>query len=142
MIRIVTGLPGSGKSTLVKNNMKPGDIVYDLDRIAGALTMKEEERENMLARKIAVWTRKQFLDVIFEAMESVKDADCYIISTNPNPSVIEMAKQYDEDVQVFFITTKFVDRKLPAGVEDGVEENIIKFLDRCEEMKVRVIRIV
>lgn len=34
---VVTGPPGSGKSTLVKQQAQPGDLVWDLDEIAGVM---------------------------------------------------------------------------------------------------------
>lgn len=34
---VVAGAPGSGKSTLVRDSLQPGDIVVDMDAIAAAL---------------------------------------------------------------------------------------------------------
>ena len=36
-VYIIDGAPGSGKTTYVKNHKQPGDLVVDLDLLAGAL---------------------------------------------------------------------------------------------------------
>lgn len=37
MLTIVTGAPGSGKTTWVENQRQPGDLVFDMDAVAAAL---------------------------------------------------------------------------------------------------------
>jgi predicted ABC-type ATPase len=37
MITVVTGPPGSGKSTFIKDQAKPGDVVIDMDDLANVL---------------------------------------------------------------------------------------------------------
>lgn len=44
MVTLVCGLPGSGKTTYVKNNIKDG-LCYDLDYIAWALRLEGEHTE-------------------------------------------------------------------------------------------------
>ena len=41
MITIVTGPPCGGKSTYIKTNAQPGDIVIDMDELARALVVGE-----------------------------------------------------------------------------------------------------
>lgn len=48
MLYIVTGLPGAGKTTYVKNCMKLNDIVYDLDYIAEAIVLGREKTRNSI----------------------------------------------------------------------------------------------
>ena len=43
---IVVGPPGSGKTTWVRENMKPGDIVLDLDKIRSTLLGTTEEHQD------------------------------------------------------------------------------------------------
>lgn len=142
IINIVTGMPGSGKSTWVKNHMKKGNLVYDLDRIAGALTYNEEERENLSARRIAVELRLEMIEAILSEADGRNDLDCYIISTNPRKDMLDSIQAHLLDVLVVLITTKFTDRNLPAGVEDGIQEHIVSFLDQCEEQRIPIYRIV
>jgi predicted kinase len=41
VLTVVTGPPCSGKSTYVRQQAQPGDVVIDLDRIALALTVED-----------------------------------------------------------------------------------------------------
>lgn len=141
-ITIVTGMPGSGKSTWVRNHMAKGDIAFDLDRIAGALTYSEEERENLSARRIAIELRPEMIEAILSEADGRNDLDCYIISTNPRKDMLDSIQAHLLDARVVLITTKFTDRNLPAGVEDGIQEHIVSFLDKCEEEKIPIYRIV
>lgn len=135
-------MPGSGKSTWVKNHMKKGDLAYDLDRIAGAFTFSEEERENLVARHIAIILRLEMIEAVLSEADGRNDLDCYIISTNPRLDILDSIQAHLLDVRVMLISTKFKDRNLPAGVEDGIQEHIISFLDKCEEEKIPIYRIV
>lgn len=42
---LVVGLPGSGKTTWVRQRLGPSEIAYDLDQLAGALRLKGQHEE-------------------------------------------------------------------------------------------------
>lgn len=44
MIKLVTGLPGSGKTTYVKRHMRANDCAYDVDYLAAAFRCNEAHR--------------------------------------------------------------------------------------------------
>jgi len=41
MVKLICGLPGSGKTTYVKKHIKPGDMVYDFDALCKAVTYSD-----------------------------------------------------------------------------------------------------
>lgn len=61
-VTLVIGLPGSGKSTWIKNNIGSG-ICYELDAIASAfrLTVPHAEKEHAGARRMAAALRRSWL---------------------------------------------------------------------------------
>ena len=87
MIYIVTGLPGAGKTTYVKNKMKPNDIVYDLDYIAEAIVLGREKTRNSIY--ITNKLLKPFID-----LSSDIEADVYIIRSAPSKEEIELFNRY------------------------------------------------
>lgn len=58
MVYIVHGAPGSGKTTFVKDNMKSGDLIVDLDLIKHAISM---------------CSKAQVLDNLYEVSESIRE---------------------------------------------------------------------
>lgn len=87
MIYIVTGLPGAGKTTYVKNKMKPNDIVYDLDYMAEAIVLGREKTRNSIY--ITNKLLKPFID-----LSSDIEADVYIIRSAPSKEEIELFTSY------------------------------------------------
>lgn len=62
---IVTGAPGSGKTTFAKETRRAGDIVIDLDYLAAALMASEnphDNRDDVL--DAAFFLRNQLIDAI------------------------------------------------------------------------------
>ena len=61
-VTLVIGLPGSGKSTWIKNHLGSG-ICYELDAIASAfrLTLPHAEKEHAGARRMAAALRRSWL---------------------------------------------------------------------------------
>lgn len=44
--KIICGLPGSGKTTYIKDNIKKGDLVFDYDEIQAALSFQPKHLTN------------------------------------------------------------------------------------------------
>jgi predicted kinase len=61
---IVWGSPASGKTTHVRNNMKNGDLIIDLDLIKQAISMQEktEAPDNLL--NIAISIRETLYNIV------------------------------------------------------------------------------
>ncbi len=98
---IITGLPGAGKTTYVKNKMKSNDLVYDLDYIAKSFTYGYKTSNSI---KI---TNKILSTFIEEAMKL--NGNVYIIRTSPSSDELELFNRYNcefieiqEDVSVCY----------------------------------------
>lgn len=77
---LVWGSPGSGKSYYVKQNMKNGDLVVDLDLIKQAISFKgkTEASDNLLPIALAI------RDFIYEMIEyRMFDVDVWVIAGVP-----------------------------------------------------------
>lgn len=87
MVTLVCGLPGSGKTTYVKNNMKDG-LCYDLDYIAWALRLEGEHNDfHQEARLLA----NEFLYGFMTLAHKYTD-DIWIIRTAPKEDELEFLK--------------------------------------------------
>lgn len=83
---VVIGMPGTGKTTYVKTNMKRG-VVYDLDAIAGALRLQPPKSENY---KPARWIANSLARGFTEAAHKYVN-DVWMIRTAPTvEEIIEM----------------------------------------------------
>jgi predicted kinase len=85
MIRIITGPPCAGKSTFVRDNALPGDIVVDMDLIAASLVVDDIESHDYSqeVRRIARAARKS---AVREALTvgQVSRRNVWIVHTDPN----------------------------------------------------------
>lgn len=103
-IIIVTGAPGSGKTTYAKQNRRAGDIVIDLDYIAAALmlsTNPHDARQDVL--DTAFFLRKQLIDAI--ADNRIAYSRAFIIATNDAKKLQERLGGIIVDVDQGFIDT-------------------------------------
>lgn len=78
MLTIVTGPPAAGKSTYVRTNAQPGDIVIDLDALAVALGSPDSHQH---PRDIAAVARAARAAAIEAA--SLTRASTWLIHTSP-----------------------------------------------------------
>ena len=143
MIILVTGLPGTGKTIWVKGHMKPGDIVYDLDRIAGALTYSEEERENNVARYLANDMYDSFRSTV-EWDNIPFTGDVYIIRTNPGMKEARLlagANANRNGAEVLVFGKEYTDREFSPMFKAALATELEVFLDSCREAGIEVKRI-
>ena len=79
IVRVVHGSPLSGKSTYVKENIKPNSIVYDYDRLETSLTYKDShEREKTNAHTYIIGFRLTMINLL---KKDTKLDEAWIITT-------------------------------------------------------------
>lgn len=113
MIRVIEGAPGAGKSTYVKDNATPGDVIIDMDRIATALwvpTSSESHSYPDTVRVIAREARNQAVKTAIQIHQSMNRTNVWIIHSNPSP---EMRRKYRS------VSARFVN--LDPGMEECIE---------------------
>ena len=133
MVTLVCGLPGSGKTTYVKNNIKDG-LCYDLDYIAWALRLEGEHKDfHQEARLLA----NEFLYGFISLAPKYTD-DIWIIRTAPKENeldflkphkIIIMKNQYDiterKDYSWVYVDEEEKIERLKCIKEYAQENNII-----------------
>lgn len=119
MKTLVIGLPGTGKTTYVKNNLRNG-LVYDLDAIAAAVRLAEpHEEHHSAARQVANDLLSAFLDSASKCTN-----DIFIIRTMPDQK--ELSLIHPEKIVV--CTHIYVDRDYSMNMSqfikklDGIEQ--------------------
>ena len=71
---VITGPPGSGKTTWVKENMKDGDIVLDLDAIKAALLGNRDSTFHSDVDKGTVKTLEKMRDAFYRSVNNRDNA--------------------------------------------------------------------
>lgn len=90
---VVTGVPGSGKTTWVKDRAKPGDLVWDLDAMGSTLALLPTFPRPQKVIDALLAMREGLLDYL--AQES--DISAFIIVTDPKEAA-SIAEQIHADV--------------------------------------------
>ena len=110
-LNLIIGLPGTGKTTIAKQNRKEG-LVYDLDYISAAFCLSEPGKDNKASRKMANSMAKAF------AINARKYANrIYIIRTAPT---IEELEAYEID-RLIICKTIYEERKDTENLEEKQE---------------------
>lgn len=97
-VKIITGPPGAGKSTHVRENAGPHDVVIDLDRIAMAIMHPATEDTHhypTYIRHIAIGMRSAAITRATKLRESVS---VWIIHSVPSPDQLEEYRRYRWEV--------------------------------------------
>jgi predicted kinase len=90
---VVTGPPAAGKTTWVRANAQPGDIIIDYDRIAQALTVDgaDTHRHSRILARVTFRARSAAIN---EALRVCDRADVYLIHSAPRPDALARYHQH------------------------------------------------
>lgn len=99
---VITGPPGSGKTTWVKENMKDGDIVLDLDAIKAALLGNRDNTFHSDVDKGTVKTLEKMRDAFYRSVNNRDNAGmAYIITTqNDSKKLEELCEKVHAELKV------------------------------------------
>lgn len=78
MVYLIYGSPCSGKSTYIKEHMKCGDLLCDVDLIYGAISGQEPHTAELYTHEIACELNSVLKDIIRDRKGGWKDA--YVVS--------------------------------------------------------------
>lgn len=90
MISVITGPPGSGKSTYIQLNARPGDIVIDMDRIASALWVPTTEETHSYPDEVKTIAREARNAAVKSAIQTAhmaRNLNVWVIHTDPSPGM-------------------------------------------------------
>ena len=121
---LVCGLPGTGKTTYVKQHLGSG-LCYDLDQIAAAFRLAEP------GEIIGEPARKMANDLLIGFANKANDytGKVYIIRTAPDLGEVEKIKPS----RVVMLTKVHVDRGIPIGDKQSRLNNIKHY---CEQFAI------
>lgn len=132
---LIICLPGTGKTTWVKNNLGQNDLCFDLDWLAAAMVLgSEHERKNWVAKRVI---NKLLLPLVSE-MEIETNrvgGNVFIIRCAPDWNELD---DLDPDYVLFFVKEYDIShRKLidNTGLSEA-RTRVRAAVDWCKEQKV------
>lgn len=103
MVYLVYGSPCSGKTTYIKEHLKSGDIVCDVDRLYSAISFNEEHQTELYAQEVASELYKEMLNIIRDRKGNWKNA--YVVSlANTDERLKAEMKRINADEAIFIDT--------------------------------------
>lgn len=103
MIYLVVGSPCSGKSTYIREHMKDGDIVCDVDLLYEAIGIREAHDADLYVHETALKLKNTLLDIIRDRDGGWGNA--YVVSlANTDEQIKEHMKRINADEVVLIDT--------------------------------------
>lgn len=124
-ITVVTGPPGGGKSTYIRERAQPGDVVIDLDRLALALTTEGTEHHAYPKHvtTVAVSARRAAIDC---ALQLPSDTHVWIIETQPTQQADERYREAGAEIVLCDpgreVVVERVQRERPQHIKRVVDD--------------------
>jgi hypothetical protein len=98
VLYVVTGPPAGGKSTWVRGQAKPGDVVVDYDLLAGALSGPRQGDPHDHPQPVRTIAYKARTAAIREALRYVDAVDVYVIHAMPKPDWLATYAEHGAEI--------------------------------------------
>lgn len=105
MVYIVYGSPCSGKTTYIKEHIKSGDIVCDVDRLYSAISFNEEHQTELYAQEVASGLYKELIGIIRDRKGNWKNA--YVVSLANTDERLKTEMERTNADEAIFIDTPY-----------------------------------
>lgn len=105
MTYLIYGSPCSGKSTYIKEHMKDGDIVCDVDLIYQAISNHDAHDADLYVHEVALKLKSAFLDIIRDRGGNWSDA--YVISIANTEAKVKADMERIKADKAIFIDTPY-----------------------------------
>ncbi len=103
MVYLVYGSPCSGKTTYIREHLKSGDIVCDVDHLYSAVSFNEEHQTELYAQEVASMLYSDLLGIIRDRKGNWKNA--YVVSlANTDERLKAEMKHINADEAIFIDT--------------------------------------
>ena len=92
MRTVIWGSPCSGKTTYVKDNAKPGDLVFDYDALYEAISFLPSKTRSPGLKSVMF----ELSDAVYEVIEKHPELDAWIITATKDKARVEsLVKRFD-----------------------------------------------
>lgn len=105
MIYLIYGPPCSGKSTYIKEHMKRGDLVCDVDLIYQAISGQNPHDADLYAHEVALQLKDELLDIIRDRKGGWNTA--YVVSIANTKEKLQTEKERIKADECIFIDTPY-----------------------------------
>ena len=103
MVYIIYGPPCSGKSTYIRDHMKRGDLVCDVDLIYQAISGEDPHDADLYVHEVALQLKSSLLDVIRDREGGWSDA--YVVSIANTKEKLQDAIERVQADEAIYIDT-------------------------------------
>lgn len=135
MITVVTGPPCSGKTTYVRSNAKPGDVVIDFDTMAQAFGSPTTHDHSSPMRHVTIMARRAAVaaaltvheqadvwivdcQISDERLAAYGTAGAHIVTMHASPEELHRRAEAERPG----LWHNLIDQWVPAGTESGSED--------------------
>ena len=105
MVYLIYGSPCSGKSTYIKEHMKRGDLVCDVDLIYQAISEQNPHDADLYAHEVALQLKNELLDIIRKRDGGWGNA--YVVSIANTKEKLKTEKERIKADECIFIDTPY-----------------------------------
>lgn len=103
LVKLVYGCPCCGKSTYVRNNAGPDDVIYDYDALIGATTIR---KEHIAEHNAAHWPVLELRKPLVDACRKRQDIKIFWMTCSwPTARILEILDGLDVE-KIFIDATK------------------------------------